>query len=147
MALRAARSAAFTFIGLCLAFVGLLAAWPVIGGPIERLRRSWNARVAIAGRSMEPALEPGDWVLVDPDAYRLQMPVAGDLVLAPDPREPERLLIKRVASVAMDGSLELLGDAPDASTDSRVFGPVVAATVRGRPWFRYWPVGRMGRLA
>ena|SRR5450432_2437106 len=146
MVVRAARAAAFAFVGLSLAFVGLLAAWPVIGGRAERLRRSWDARVAIEGHSMEPALEPGDWLLVDPDAYAREAPLPADLVLAPDPREPTRLLIKRVASVAPDGSLELLGDTSDASTDSRVFGTVSPSTVRGRPWFRYWPVGRIGRL-
>ena len=147
MAVRAARAAAFTFIGLSIAFVGLLAAWPLIGPPIERLRRSWDGRVAVQGQSMEPALEAGDWLLVDPDAYAGRAPSRADLVLAPDPREPARLLIKRVGSVAADGSLELLGDAPDASTDSRAFGSIAPSSVRGRPWFRYWPVGRIGRLS
>jgi nickel-type superoxide dismutase maturation protease len=96
---------------------------------------------------MEPALEPGDWLLVDPDAYAEQLPRAGELVLAPDPRDPERLLIKRVGSVDQDGRLELRGDAPDSSTDSRTFGAIDSATVRGRPWFRYWPVTRVSRLA
>jgi nickel-type superoxide dismutase maturation protease len=96
---------------------------------------------------MEPALEPGDWLLVDPDAYLDRVPEPGDLVLAPDPREPERLLIKRVASVDADGTLALLGDAPDESTDSRVFGSIDPSTVRGRPWFRYWPMGRIGPIA
>ena len=110
------------------------------------LRRSWAARVAIAGRSMEPALEDGDWVLVDPDAYRARAPHTGELVLAPDPREPERLLIKRVDSVGRDGRLTIVGDAPDASTDSREFGTIAATDVRGRPWFRYWPLERLGPL-
>jgi nickel-type superoxide dismutase maturation protease len=110
------------------------------------VRRSWASRVAIAGRSMEPALEDGDWVLVDPDAYRTRGPGAGELVLAPDPREPERLLIKRVGGVERDGRLTILGDAPDASTDSREFGTIAAAEVRGRPWFRYWPLERLGPL-
>lgn len=144
---KAARAAAFSFVGLCLAFVGLLAAWPLIGRPVDRLRRSWDARVAVAGRSMEPALQAGDWLLVDPLAYAAARPRPGDLVLAPDPREPERLLIKRVSAVALDGNLELLGDAPEQSTDSRVFGTVVSSAVRGRPWFRYWPIGRIGRLS
>lgn len=147
MAVRAARAAAFAFIGLCVAFVGLLAAWPLIGDPIERLRRSWENRVAVEGHSMEPALEPGDWLLVDPDAYARRAPLRADLVLAPDPREPERLLIKRIGSVAADGSLELLGDASEASTDSRTFGSIRLSEVRGRPWFRYWPVRRIGRLS
>ena len=73
---------------------------------------------------MEPALEPGDWLLVDPEGYAERPPAPGELVLAPDPREPARLLIKRVASIDHDGRLELLGDALEASTDSRVFGTV-----------------------
>ncbi len=96
---------------------------------------------------MQPALEPGDWLLVDPEAYGDRNPAPGDLVLAPDPREPARLLIKRVGSVDADGGLELLGDAPDASTDSRIFGTVDADSVRGRPWFRYWPAGRVGPIS
>ena len=56
---------------------------------------------------MAPTLEPGDWLLVDPDAYARRPPVAGELVLAPDPRVPERLLIKRVVEVDPD---EALGD-------------------------------------
>ncbi|MFN8620690.1 MAG: nickel-type superoxide dismutase maturation protease [Chloroflexota bacterium] len=120
--------------------------WEPAKASARLLTRSWDARVAVAGRSMEPALEDGDWVLVDPAAYAERRPKRGELVLAPDPREPERVLIKRVASVARDGRLELLGDAPEASTDSRVFGTVDAAEVRGRPWFRYWPIGRVGPL-
>jgi nickel-type superoxide dismutase maturation protease len=126
--------------------VALVAAWPLLGPRATRLQRSWIARVAVEGRSMEPALEPGDWLLVDPDAYRDRAPRTGDLVLAPDPREPERLLIKRVASVDDDGDLELSGDAAEASTDSRTFGAIDAATVLGRPWFRYWPSSRFGRI-
>ena len=95
---------------------------------------------------MEPAHEPGDWLLVDPDAYVERAPAPGELVLAPDPREPDRLLIKRVAAIDANGRLALLGDAPDESTDSRVFGSIDPVDVRGRPWFRYWPTGRIGRI-
>jgi nickel-type superoxide dismutase maturation protease len=111
------------------------------------LRRSWEARVAIEGRSMEPALEPGDWLLVDPDAYARQAPLPGSLIVAPDPRAPDRLLLKRVASIDADGHLHVLGDAPDASTDSRTFGSIDPASVLGRPWFRYWPLRRAGRVS
>lgn len=95
---------------------------------------------------MEPTLRAGDWLLVDPDAYAHGSPAPGDLVLAPDPREGDRLLIKRVATVAADGLLHLAGDDPEHSTDSRVFGGVEPAGVVGAPWFRYWPPGRLGRV-
>jgi nickel-type superoxide dismutase maturation protease len=112
-----------------------------------RLLRSWHARVAVEGRSMSPTLEPGEWLLADPDAYAKRTPEPGDLVLVSDPRESSRLLVKRVAAVDADGSrVFVTGDSPDASTDSRSFGPVMATAIEGRPWFRYWPPRRFGRV-
>jgi nickel-type superoxide dismutase maturation protease len=113
---------------------------------LATLARSWQARVAVEGPSMEPTIRAGDWLLVDPQAYRERPPRPGDLVLAPDPRADDRLLIKRVDSVDPDGWLRLAGDDPDQSTDSRAFGAVDPATVAGAPWFRYWPPGRIARL-
>ena len=97
---------------------------------------------------MSPTLEPGDWLLADPDAYADSAPAVGDLVLVPDPREPSRLLVKRVAEIH-DGGRELFvaADSPDQSTDSRTFGAVEATSVEGRPWYRYWPLRRLGRVA
>lgn len=113
---------------------------------LARVVRSWDARVAIEGPSMEPTLQAGDWLLVDPLAYARRAPGPGDLVLAPDPRLGDRLLIKRVGSVGQDGQLMLVGDDPDRSTDSRTFGAVDPAGVAGSPWFRYWPPRRIGRI-
>ena len=96
---------------------------------------------------MRPTLEPGDWLLVDPDAYADMPPEPGDLVLVPDPREPSRLLVKRVTEVHDAGrQLFVTGDAPEASTDSRAFGTIETALVEGRPWFRYWPLRRLARI-
>jgi nickel-type superoxide dismutase maturation protease len=95
---------------------------------------------------MAPTLQPGDWLLADPEAYRERSPSVGQLVLVPDPREPGRLLVKRVIAVSDDGQLEIRGDAAAGSTDSRVFGAVDPADVEGQPWFRYWPAGRIGRV-
>ena len=96
---------------------------------------------------MAPTLRSGDWLLADPAAYVEAPPVVGDLVLVPDPRQGSRLLVKRVAEVH-DGGRQLFvtGDAASSSTDSRAFGPVETKAVEGRPWFRYWPIGRMGRI-
>ena len=133
-------------IGILGAFT-LLATVPEVQLRAARLRRSWNARVAVEGPSMEPTVSAGDWLLVDPDAFAGRPPMAGELVLAPDPREPERLLIKRVERVDAGGWLRLVGDAPDASTDSRTFGALEPGAVMGRPWFRYWPPRRFGPLS
>jgi nickel-type superoxide dismutase maturation protease len=114
---------------------------------IHRLIRSWGARVAVEGDSMRPTLEAGDWLLADPDAYAAAPPRVGDLVLVPDPRVPSRLLVKRVAELHEEvRELWLRGDAHDTSTDSRAFGSVATSTVLGRPWFRYWPPRRIGRV-
>ena len=112
---------------------------------LRRTIRSWGARVAVEGDSMRPTLEPGDWLLTDPDAFAHTLPVVGDLVLVPDPRMPERLLVKRVAE-AEGAELFVAGDAAAASTDSRTFGRVSAGRLEGRPWFRYWPLRRLGRI-
>jgi len=41
----------------------------------------------------------------------------------------------------------LIGDNREASTDSRDFGAVTRARLEGAAVFRYWPPGRLGRLA
>jgi nickel-type superoxide dismutase maturation protease len=91
---------------------------------------------------MEPALREGDWLIVAP---LRRSPSPGDIVLARDPREPDRLVLKRVAAVE-DGRCTLLGDHPEASTDSRVFGPVPVEHVLGRAVFRYAPLARFGPI-
>ncbi len=73
---------------------------------------------------MEPTLLPGQTVLVDPRA-----PVTlGCVVLAPDPRDG-RPLLKRVAAIG--AGLDLRGDNPAQSTDSRHFGLVDPSSVHG----------------
>jgi signal peptidase I len=114
---------------------------------LRKLVRSWAARVAIEGGSMRPTLDTGDWVLVDPAAYAARLPRRGELVLFADPRDGGRVLIKRVDQVSLDtGELFVLGDAAEASTDSRAFGSIAASDVEGKPWLRYWPLRRFGRI-
>ena len=91
---------------------------------------------------MEPALWDGDWIIVSRLA---RVPRVGEIVLARDPREPERLILKRVAAVS-DGVCTVLGDRPEESTDSRTFGPIPLTNVVGRAVFRYAPIGRIGWL-
>ncbi len=104
--------------------------------------RSRFKRYEIDGQSMAPALRPGDFVIVDRQAFALRAPRPGDVVLAHDPRDPARMLVKRIASVNADGGLWLAGDNPDDSTDSREFGPVPAGAIVGQVRWRYWPLSR-----
>jgi len=98
--------------------------------------------VVVSGDSMEPTLRDGDRVVV----RRLgRAPRAGDVVLVPDPRQPARSLLKRIAAIHSEG-IELAGDHPERSTDSRQFGPVDPGSIEGRAVFRYLPLHRTGRI-
>jgi nickel-type superoxide dismutase maturation protease len=117
-----------SLIGLLLAVAALLVA------------RARLDVVQVRGRSMAPTLLPGDRLLV----ARLPARV-GDIVLAHDPREPRRELIKRVAAVDAEGVV-LRGDNAAASTDARTFGAVPAEAAAWRVVGRYWPADRIGRV-
>jgi signal peptidase I len=114
---------------------------------------------------MRPAIEPGDWLLVDPTTRA--WPRRGSVVVVREPDTGE-LAIKRVAAgpgdrVAFaDGYLILAEDEAwlrsDASdevareagfgppVDSRRYGPVPLELLVGRAWFRYAPLRRIGRI-
>jgi len=111
------------------------------GYSVRRFRR-----FEVTGESMTPALEPGDYLVVDRDAFLRARPRAGEVVVARDPANPGRLLVKRVAKVDGQGRAWLLGDNRAASTDSRSFGWVGPEAVVGRAVWRYWPAGRAGRV-
>ncbi len=83
-------------------------------------------RVEVEGDSMAPTLTEGDRLLC---VRRWRRPRVGDLVVVEDPRRRGRRLVKRVARVS-GTRLELRGDNPAASTDSRDFGLVEVASVR-----------------
>jgi hypothetical protein len=53
----------------------------------------------------------------------------GDVVVVPDPRDDARWLLKRCVAVQR-GQLDLRGDNPEASTDSRDFGLVSSRRVK-----------------
>ncbi len=108
-----------------------------LSGVAVAIRRLRLTRYAIEGESMLPALRPGDFVVVSQRRRPLRY---GDIVLATDPREPARALVKRIHLVEPGRNAAwLLGDNPAASTDSRHFGAVPAANLLGRVIWRYWP--------
>jgi signal peptidase I len=122
---------------------------------LARARRGpW--RVAVVEDSMAPAVQPGDWLLVDPTSSH--WPRVGAIVVFREP-ESDLLAIKRVAAtggahvVVPEGVLHLepgeawlVGDAVDRSVDSRAYGPVSFDRFVGRAWFRYGPLRRLGRI-
>ena len=87
---------------------------------------------------MAPTLQPGDRVLVwrglGPLRSRIRV---GDLVAVVDPRQADRLMIKRV--VGRTGpEVFVRGDNDAASTDSRHFGPITRDQLVGQVRWRYW---------
>jgi nickel-type superoxide dismutase maturation protease len=91
-------------------------------------------RVKVTERSMEPALLPGDWLLV----RRTRRIRPGQIVLAGHPGRPGMLLVKRAARHA-DGGWWLSSDNPAAAAvDSRRFGAVPELLIEGRVLVRYW---------
>jgi nickel-type superoxide dismutase maturation protease len=126
------KAARFT---AAVALVTLVAGW------------RWLQRVEVEGSSMSPALQPGDRLLVlSPPRVPQAWVRPGVVVAVSDPRHPGRILIKRVSTVDRRAdTVEVLGDAREASTDSREFGPVSQTSVRGLAVYRYAPPGRKGR--
>lgn len=131
---------------------------------LSRFRGPW--RVVVAEASMLPAIAPGDWLLVDPTVVR--WPRRGTIVVV---REPDSgaLAIKRIAGrpgdrvpyadgylILAEDEAWLLADANEEATraagfgppiDSRSYGPVPLELLVGRAWFRYGPLGRLGRIS
>ncbi len=93
-------------------------------------------RFRVEDDSMRPALEPGDYVLVNRWAYKFRPPAKGDLVVVRDPETPQRFLVKRVSDVPDAGQIRVAGDNVDRSRDSRVFGPVALREIVGKVWIR-----------
>lgn len=97
-------------------------------------------RVAVAERSMQPALAPGDWLL----AWRGLRPGRpprvrpGQIVIARHPERPDFLLVKRAARRAGPGGWWLESDNRGVqAVDSRDFGAVPDRLIAGRMLLRY----------
>jgi nickel-type superoxide dismutase maturation protease len=100
----------------------------------RRPRRPPLTRVKVAERSMEPALHPGDWLLVR-RTHRIR---PGQIVLARHPARQDLLLVKRAAHRTHDGWWLESDNPAAAAVDSRRFGAVPEALIEGRVLFRYW---------
>lgn len=108
--------------------LALLAAWGV----------TWlvnRSLVAVRGPSMLPTLRPGERLVTVPAA--LLGRAAGRVVVVDDPWAGDHPVVKRLARVEGE-TVVVLGDHPQASTDSRVWGPLPRGAVR-RVAVARWP--------
>ncbi|KAI0788590.1 LexA/Signal peptidase [Abortiporus biennis] len=119
----------------------------------------------VAGPSMLPTMSPsGEMVLesrlITPDSFK-----RGQLITYISPLNPSRIVCKRLIGLPGDiicvdptgnvvpstehvvvpkGHLWLAGDNAEASRDSRMYGPVSMALVRGRLVAKVWPLRDAG---
>ena len=96
-------------------------------------------RVAVAERSMEPALRHGDWLLVF-RTIRSGHPVRprpGAIVVARHPGRPDLLVVKRAARRERGGWWLTSDNQSAGAVDSAVFGVVAPELIEGRVLLRY----------
>ncbi|WP_245816941.1 S26 family signal peptidase [Geodermatophilus saharensis] len=107
--------------------------------PPAALPSAWVV-ARVTGPSMSPTVRHGDRLLVR--RVRPGRVAVGDVVLARFPSRPDLLVVKRVHRLLDDGAVDVRGDNPLVTDDSRAYGPAVAV---GRVVARLRP--RPGRLA
>ena len=88
----------------------------------------------IEDKSMEPKLKPGDYVLVNKLAYVFQKPAKRDVIIFRHPKEKNKFLIKRIASITDSGEYFVVGDNKNQSSDSRNFGNIKKNLIIGKVW-------------
>ncbi|HET9899157.1 MAG TPA: S24 family peptidase [Streptosporangiaceae bacterium] len=96
-------------------------------------------RVAVAERSMEPALRPGDWLLIWRGFVPGRPPRVrdGQIVVAAHPERQSVLLVKRAVRREL-GGWYLTSDNPGAgAVDSARFGVVAPELIKGTLLLRY----------
>lgn len=113
-----------------LAAVSVISA--VYGAVVVALR--W-AVVEVRGPSMAPTLTAGDRLLTLP--ARRGWLRTGQVVVVADPADPFHLVVKRLTRTVGD-RVEVRGDDPVRSTDSRHWGSLPAGAVR-RIAISRWP--------
>ena len=94
-------------------------------------------RFRVTGNSMQPLLQPGEEILINPFAYQKALPQINDLVVAIHPHQKDLEIVKRIHRIDEDGTFFLLGDNPNHSTDSRNFGAIALKNIIGKVTTRF----------
>jgi phage repressor protein C with HTH and peptisase S24 domain len=83
----------------------------------------------VAGDSLAPEYQQGDFVLVSKIPFLFIPPSPGTVIAFRQPGYG--LLIKRIENISSDGGVNVIGTHPD-SIDSRVFGTVRRGDIIGK---------------
>ena len=94
-------------------------------------------RFRVTGQSMQPLLEPGEEILINPYAYWRSHPQINDIVVAIHPDKLNLEIVKRIVEVRQNNTYVLEGDNLPYSTDSRNFGAVAFELIRGKVTSRF----------
>lgn len=120
--------------------------------------RLWVAQpFLVNGASMEPTYDNGNYLIIDELSYHLKDPQRNDVIVFRYPKNPSQFFIKRIIGLPgetvnkNDGEITLgegeyfvMGDNRDASSDSRIWGPVPEKLITGRVLVRLWPIKKIG---
>lgn len=122
----------------------------------------------VSGNSMFPTFKNNDYLIVDELSYRFREPAHGDVVVFRSPVEPSKYLIKRIIGIpretvrftppggllgnsgfSSDVTLKeneyfVEGDNRPESFDSRYWGALPRANIKGRAFVRLWPLTQLG---
>lgn len=120
--------------------LGAALVFAAVSGVVVFFTRGRLMRIAVHGHSMAPTLHDGDW-LVAATRGRFR---SGDIVVARDPRQRERLIVKRIADVEADSEIVLESDHPAHAGE--LIGPVHASDVLATVTLVYWPWRRIRRV-
>ncbi|XP_067850307.1 mitochondrial inner membrane protease subunit 1 isoform X2 [Heptranchias perlo] len=121
--------------------------------------------VVCSGPSMEPTIKSYDVIISEKLSRQFHRIEKGDIIIAKSPNDPKMNICKRVIGLEGDkvfansppnafkshryvpkGHVWLEGDNLQNSTDSRNYGPVPYALIRGRVCLKIWPPREFGFL-
>ncbi|XP_026176267.1 mitochondrial inner membrane protease subunit 1 isoform X2 [Mastacembelus armatus] len=149
-------------LGRTLGFVG----YTIQYGCIAHCAFEYIGEFVCSGPSMEPTIVSHDIILSERLSRHLCKIQKGDIVIAKSPFDPKMNICKRVIGLEGDkvctsaqsdalkthtyvpkGHVWLEGDNLRSSTDSRSYGPIPYALIRGRVCLKLWPPHRFGTLS
>ncbi|XP_064221139.1 mitochondrial inner membrane protease subunit 1 isoform X2 [Aotus nancymaae] len=140
----------------------IMNSWPEVICPPQPLK---VLGLQCSGPSMEPTIQNSDIVFAENLSRHFYGIQRGDIVIAKSPSDPKSNICKRVIGLEGDkilttspsnffkshsyvpmGHVWLEGDNLQNSTDSRYYGPIPYGLIRGRIFFKIWPLSDFGFL-